>query len=265
MEKVLVAGPWLGEFGWEMFMWQARIRYLQFTGEYDKIVCVIRNGHEMLYDDYCSDFAFLNTQGQKNGWRLDEQKPTIPQPIKYELGFRYGDYETYEPNSRFNFVDQRFISFKKESTRPLYDLVFQCRSTEKLNTSYRNWEKEKWEKVRDTFDGLKIACVGSKEESMHIGGTDDLRGIPLSHLARTLSNSKLLIGPSSGTMHFGSLCECKHIVFTDKSIAFEGRYTNRYRYETGWNPLGTKAIVLDEEGWRPSAETVIKCIERELS
>ena len=264
MAKTLIAGPWLGEFGWEMFMWQARIRYLHFTGDYDKIVCIIRNGHELLYNDYSPDYAFLNEQGEKNGWRLNERKPVIPPLVKAELDFRYGDYTLYEPNSRFNFVDQRFISFKRKSMRPLYDLIFQCRSTEKLNTSYRNWEKEKWEKVRDTFKYLKIACVGSKEESMHINGTVDLRGLPLGYLAETLSNSKLLIGPSSGTMHFGSLCECKHIVFTDKSIAFEGKYSNRYRYETGWNPLGTKAIVLDEEGWRPSVETVIKCIEREL-
>ena len=265
MAKTLVAGPWLGEFGWELFMWQARIRYLHLNGNYDKVVCIIRNGHELLYDDYSPDYAFLNTQGSKNGWRLNEQLPIISPSIKAELDFRYGDYEIYKPNSSFNFLEQHFVSLKKEHTSELYDIAFHCRSTEKLNTSYRNWEREKWEKIRDTFSGLKIACVGSKEESMAIEGTNDLRGIPLKDLAVVLSNTKLLMGPSSGTMHFGSLCECKHIVFTDKSIVFEGKYTNRYRYETAWNPLHTKAIVLDEEGWRPPVETVIKCIERELA
>jgi len=193
MEKVLVTGPWLGEFGWELFMWQARIRYLHSMGDFDKIVCVIRNGHELLYGDYSPDYAFVNIQGHKNGWRLDEKKPEIPSMVKAELDFRYGNYTLFEPGTRFDYKEQKFISFARPPTRPIYDMVFHCRSTEKLGTSYRNWEIEKWNRLRYAFRDLKIACVGSKEESISIEGVDDLRGIPLGYLSEVLSNTKLLV------------------------------------------------------------------------
>lgn len=268
MQKILIAGPWLGEFGWELFMWQARIRYLHFNEQHDKTVCVCRTGHEYLYNDFASEIIFLDLPGEKNGWRLNEQNVSLPfETVRY-LTEKYGDIspsQLLQPGCSFDYKDQKFISFAcKDNGQKSYDLIFHCRSTSKLNTAYRNWETEKWEKLRDNFSGLKIACVGSKEESISIEGADDLRGISLKALAGTLSNSKMIIGPSSGTMHFASLCGCKHIVFTDDKRNF-GQQTNRYRYETGWNPLNTKAIVIDGEGWKPSVETVVRHIERELA
>lgn len=265
MSKILIAGPWLGEFGWELFMWQARIRYLHFKEQYEKTICICRNGHEYLYRDFTSEIIFLDLPGEKNGWRLNEQNIPVPFEIVRDLTEKYDNPTFVQPGCNFDYKDQKFISFaRKDNDENLYDLVFHCRSTAKLNTSYRNWEIEKWSKIRDKFGGLKIACVGSKDESALVNETDDLRGISLERLAGVLSNSKIIIGSSSGTMHFSSLCECKHIVFTDNGLNF-GKQTNRYRYENGWNPLETKAIVIDEEGWKPSVETVIKCIEKELT
>lgn len=268
MSKLMVAGPWLGEFGWELFRWQARIRYLHFNGNFEKTICICRTGHEFLYKDFTSEFIFLDLKGEKNGWRLNEKRVEMPFEIKNDIKNRYEkQYEEIvfvESGYDFNYNEQKFVSFQKNNMKHSYDLVFHCRSTTKLNTSYRNWEIDKWNKIRDIYKNFKIACVGSKDESISIDNTDDLRGISLERLSEVLSGSRLIIGPSSGTMHFSSLCKCPHLVFTDKSIAFDGKYTNKYRYEIGWNPLNTKAIVIDEEGWRPSVETVSRYIEREL-
>ena len=261
--KILLAGPWLGEFGWEIMMWQARIRYLSTQKKYDKIVCITRTGHDLLYRDFADEILFLDIDGDKNGPKLNEQFHSIPSSIldKYR-----GNIEVVSPSSNFNFSGQKFISFHQKHccSYDKYDLLFHCRSTKKLSTENRNWEYDKWVRLIDRFPKLKTACIGSSGESMTISGAYDLRGVPLERLASILSSSKMVIGPSSGVMHFASLCMCKHIVFTDTSIAFEGKYTNRYRYEKGWNPLGAKAIVIDEEGWRPSVETVIGYIEEEL-
>jgi ADP-heptose:LPS heptosyltransferase len=222
-----------------------------------------------LYSDFASEFIFLDLSGEKNGWRLNEKRIEMPSEIKDNIKNKYEkqykEIVFVESGYDFNYNEQKFVSFQKDNSKKIYDLVFHCRSTTKLNTSYRNWETDKWNKLRDIFKDLKVACVGSKGESMAIDNTDDLRGISLEKLSEVLSGSRVIIGPSSGTMHFSSLCGCKHIVFTDKSIAFDGKYTNRYRYEVGWNPLNTKAIIIDEEGWRPSIDTVIKYVQKELS
>jgi len=254
--KILLAGPWLGEFGWELMKWQAHIRKVVSQNKYDMVVCIVRTGHQFLYLDFADEFVFVDKEGARNGWRLNEDKPTISSDIldKYDGN----DIDKIEPFA-VEFEDQEFVKYEMDSIYD-YDLLFHCRSTAKLNTQSRNWPIERWEALRDRFEGLKIACVGSESESVAIEGVEDIRGCGLSKLAAVCNNAKMIIGPSSGPMHFASLCGCPHVVFTDRERRFYTK-TNRYRYEQGWNPFGTKAIVVDNEGWQPSVETVIKAIE----
>ena len=76
--NILLAGPYLGEFGWEIMMWQAHIRHLAKTKKYDKIICLVRTGHEYLYGDFCKDFIFVDNSGIQNGWRLNGKSPEVP-------------------------------------------------------------------------------------------------------------------------------------------------------------------------------------------
>ncbi|MGD0342909.1 MAG: glycosyltransferase family 9 protein [Bacteroidales bacterium] len=260
--QTLVAGPWLGEFGWELFMWQAHIRFL--AHKYSQIVILCRTGHEFLYNDFATECVFVDQEGPRNGWRLNELQPFIPLDVKKYLEGAYKNIDYIIPGQQFDFKDQEFIRFVAESDKQ-YDLLFHCRSTDKLGTAKRNWPVEKWQELQNHFKNRRIACIGSKIESLNIEGVEDLRGISLKNLVGVLNNTKLLIGPSSGPMHLAALCGCSQIIFTDKSLAFEGKYTNRYRYEQGWNPFKTKSIILDAEGWNPSLETVIKFIEQEFN
>ena len=36
--KILLAGPWVGEFGWELFCWQGFLRKL--SKQYDKVITI---------------------------------------------------------------------------------------------------------------------------------------------------------------------------------------------------------------------------------
>lgn len=53
-EKVLVAGPWVGEFGWELFTWQGYIRSL--SEKFDKTIVLSRPSSKFLYTDFCDIF-----------------------------------------------------------------------------------------------------------------------------------------------------------------------------------------------------------------
>ena len=46
MNNILLAGPWVGEFGWELFCWQAHIRWL--SKQFDKTIVISRKGHKFL-------------------------------------------------------------------------------------------------------------------------------------------------------------------------------------------------------------------------
>ncbi|MBV9210830.1 MAG: hypothetical protein JOZ52_09395 [Acidobacteria bacterium] len=78
----------------------------------------------------------------------------------------------------------------------------------------------------------------------------------MSELADVLASSRLILGSSSGVMHFASLCGCPQAVVTAKG--------NKIRYETAWNPLQTPVLIINEEGWKASPSLVIRRVEEFL-
>ena len=80
-----------------------------------------------------------------------------------------------------------------------------------------------------------------------------------------LSAARLAAGASTGGLHLASLCRCPHYVWGSGP---EARWTpwaitNRQRYETVWNPLGTPCRY-DECGWQPPMAHAIDGIRRAL-
>ena len=53
--NVLLAGPWVGEFGWELMCWHGYVRSL--SKYYDKTVCVSTKHSKFLYDDFCDKYV----------------------------------------------------------------------------------------------------------------------------------------------------------------------------------------------------------------
>ena len=51
----LIVGPWVGEFGWELYAWQGYIRALSRNFEHTTIIS--RPGSEALYSDFCDKFV----------------------------------------------------------------------------------------------------------------------------------------------------------------------------------------------------------------
>src|SRR3954469_497149 len=53
--NTLLAGPWIGELGWELFCWQAHVR--KVSENYDKTIVLCKKGHEFLYSDFTDNFV----------------------------------------------------------------------------------------------------------------------------------------------------------------------------------------------------------------
>ena len=110
------------------------------------------------------------------------------------------------------FNEQEFHQYSTDIEYEGYDVVFHCRN--KSTGAERNWGEKKWkELLMELPDNLKIACIGN-DEAFHIEGTKDLRGMDLEDLCILYKNSKLVVGPSSGPMHYASLCGAKHLVWS---------------------------------------------------
>jgi len=69
----------------------------------------------------------------------------------------------------------------------------------------------------------------------------------------------VVIGPSSGTMHYASFCDAKMVGWGDKR-KYTWRQNIRDRYEDIINPFGNPVTVLDDWEWNPPVEEILNAI-----
>ena len=57
----LFAGPWVGEFGWELMSWQGMVRKL--APRYKRVIISCRPESQALYQDFATDFVVHQARG----------------------------------------------------------------------------------------------------------------------------------------------------------------------------------------------------------
>jgi len=260
--KILLAGPYVGEFGWELFCWQAYIRRL--SKDFDKTIVIGRPTNEAMYSDFCDEYIKFDPQSFKteafrcfNAKSAEHLIKSIPhttyQTGNFDIGMHY--HGRLIDSKGWFYSKQEFHKFESDVSDKGYDVIFHCRN--KSVGPERNWGLGKWVELKHLLgDNLKIACIGN-EEAFHVKGTDDLRGIDLSELISIMNNSKMIVGPSSGPMHLASLCGLKHLVWTTEF--------NRSRYTKDWNPFNTEVILHVDGGWDPEPEKIKIIIENQFN
>ncbi len=263
--STLYAGPWVGEFGWELFCWQAHIRYLK--NNYKKVVVACRSGHEVLYEDFANDIFSLDILCEETDmWNCKNYKiPSFEEIFKCRLGnnrwispnkpvLRYDHRHVLDQKPLFNnFKNQKYFKYGNKTKG--YDIIWHGRKTNKNKTGYRNWADSKWSELTSFFKNKRTATIGTINSASMIGG-EDLRGVPLRKLADVLSSSTLIVGPSSGPIHFASLCGCNQVSWYGDPYDDK----NHVRFEKDWNPFNTNVKVIRKKDWDVSVEDVIKLI-----
>lgn len=261
MNNLAVVRPFLGEMGWELLRWQAYIRYKSYS--YYDMVVFCQKGYEYFYEFKNELMAHVIgvkviDPGIPDCWDNDTAKLDY-----YWRPEEFKEADIIVPSKEIccGDIEQEWIKFGEHS-EDFFDVVIHARAEKRNGTEERNWSKDKWEALVDGFRGLKICCIGSKGGSHAIRGAKDMRGISMEPLCNLLASSRTCIGPSSGPIHLASLCGCPHITWSDKKKWMVGdkQATNRERYCTIWNPLGTKVEFIDDEGWNPSVGMVEKTV-----
>ncbi len=115
------------------------------------------------------------------------------------------------------------------------------------NQHYKNWPVANYNALVEALpSNLKIASVGAVEGAHKIRGTDDLRGLPLQSLAAHCGAAQLMIGPSSGTLHFALHCGLPVVTWLQED--------ERYNYFPQWNSLNVPLCCMP--GWQPDPQVV---------
>lgn len=263
-DRLLIAGPWLGEFGWELFAWHGYIRAL--SEYFDETICIARKNSKHLYVDFADevlaydddagvpdmffmpnvtiDANLLNQILQENNIDISD-KQVVWCPAR-KIGQPPFTHHSEEMSFGSLNIKPKYVILENEFKK--YDYVFHIRNRPLRMED--NWAIEKWSKLLKllTINNETVACIGTKKSSGHIPGAEDLRDIPMDELIGVLSNTECCFGPSSGPMHLASLCNTPHVVW---SIMY-----NYERYTNNWNPHKTPNLFLGEHDWHPEPEYV---------
>ncbi|MGW8324107.1 MAG: hypothetical protein ACWGNI_00295 [Desulfobacterales bacterium] len=255
--KTLLAGGWTGELGWLICAFIPAIRH--YSHKFDKIVIVCKKEHELLYKDFSDWFIYHDKKGLPDRWLLNGKKVKIPQAIKEA----YPGATIVEPREKVCMDWKReYFKYGKKVESCKYDLVIHARACTKYSQRSWNWPKPRYRKVLEELKLEKVCCIGT--EAHYIDGTEDKRGIPLSDLCDILASSKVLLSPSSGAAHLGSLCGCPHVIMTSDAWQKQIKGTNKDRYKRLWNPFDTPCKVLQDNNWQPPVEKVVKALGKFL-
>lgn len=217
--KVLFAGPWVGEFSWELFCWQAHVRSI--SKNFDHTVVCSLPGRDLLYKDFADEYIPYIPSNIKAGQRAvenkfegvskDQLRAVVPPGTNWLFGYDVNiDWTEGFPVLH----NQEYIPLG-EPRQQKYDVVFYAREAE--YDTWKNWGRNKWLDLYSRFDSCQsVAWVGDLDYSFATPGArqNDLRGKPLDRLVDILREAKVIVGPPSGLLHLASLCETPRVSWT---------------------------------------------------
>jgi len=258
--KTLFAGPFIGEFGMELFTWQGYIRNI--SREYDRTIISSRKECEFLYKDFYDIFISFDPGSYNcDGYECidNENIPNLHEKFNPDKVYRSLNLNSYI--NLFNNIDQKFVSYKSNEKKIKdIDICINARNFVKgaKTKLERNWDIIECEKLVDFLlkNGLSVASVGLSCSSNYIKNTINLMDIDLYYLSNILSYSKVIVGPSAGIMHFASLCECPQVVWGSDHL--------EKRYKKEWNPFESKVEYLIKNNWDPKYTEIIESINKIL-
>jgi len=257
--KKLVAGPWVGEFGYFLFTWQARLRWLS-KNEYDEVVVVCRPGEEYVFEDFADEILFWNQECP------DSAAGSKCKGFSFTDTYAVEGYDRILPNTRIAhyrwrkkeqpdpcFVDQDYRRFGAELKAERYDVLLHIRTTEKVGQAYKN-AFDGWDLLMDSFKGLKVACIGIKAQAGLLAGADDKRGLPLRELAAVMAAAGVVVGASSGPIHYAALCGLPQVTWVGRPL----RRKSLRRYTHHWNPFEVPVKPFFVKDWNPDTDVIIE-------
>lgn len=252
----LIAGPFVGEFGYELMQWQAYVRGRKKY--YDSVHVVTYPGRDYLYEG-CTVHEHdlqLKDAGYGYGWMPPERISGAGHEIARQLGLR--DYDLFNATllcTRYHKIlcwKQDFRLFKEPPlSGGMRDLAFHFRAIRKEGPDHmKNYAPElAAELVACCVDaGLRVLCVGHPDYSIAPPGAEDCRTVVLRETVRALNSVHAVAGENSGPMHLANLCGKPTILWAQDQW--------RIDYSLRWNPFQVPIYVVANDTVQPEARLV---------
>jgi hypothetical protein len=253
--STLLAGAFLGEFGWHCAVWVPLVR--KYSRKFDRTVIVCRESERYLYEDFCDEFHYHNVSGLADRWFLDGKKTGVPGKVAEA----YPGATLCRPREKkCKKWPREYFRYGQDSLAGRYKIVFHARAMTKYGQSSWNYPVKKLVEVIKILgiDPCECASVGTVGGAWHVPRTVDLRGEDLRVTCSVLAHSGVCVGSSSGAMHLAHLCGCPIVVITGNKWQKSVGGTNKSRYYKLWRAWDTPVKVLENDSWQPCPEKVAR-------
>jgi len=252
----LFAGPYAGEFGYELMQWQGFVRALR--PRYEQVHVLTYPGRDYLYDG-CrvhSHEIDLKNAGYWYGRLSPAEARAMAEAKAAEIGLE--DYDIFNPSllcTRYHkilFWKQEFRLLEEPPlTSKPYDVVFHFRAVQKTGPDHvKNYSSVMADElVRHCLDrGLSVACYGHPAYAYCPAGCVDHRNADLRGTVAAISSARLAVGEASGGMHLANACGKPTLIWG------EGQW--RVDPALRWNPFRVPIYIMTIATWRPAPKDV---------
>jgi len=263
--RVLVAGPFVGEFGHELMDWQAWVRAM--IDRYREVHVITYPGRDFLYPG-CRIHTHeitLETAGYKHGRFTPAQLAEMAHAKARELGLR--DYDVFTPAHLCTQYHRRFVLPAKWVVfeQPpiggeMRDLAFHFRWLHKAGPDQtRNYAQDRCDRLAALCQqhGYRICCLGHPKYSYCPPGVEDLRSDDLRTSTAALCSARLLVGELSGPMHLAQLCGQPILIWADG----QWRLDNCER----WNVFRVPTYIVANDTHQPEPERILESLQAAMA
>ena len=254
--RILVAGPYVGEFGHELMDWQAWVRAQ--VARYDEVHVITYPGRDFLYPGcqvHYHDVA-LETAGYKHGRFSPAQLAAMAHKKAAELGLK--NYDLMTALNICTSYHQKYLlpsKFEQLGSPPaagdVRDVAFHFRQVQKDGPDQsRNYPIEFCDRVVEfcRAQGISFFCIGHPRYAYCPAGVEDRRSEDLAVSVAAIRSARLLAGELSGPMHLAQLSGTAILIWADG----QWRLDNCDR----WNVFRVPTYIVANDTHRPKGEDV---------
>lgn len=259
----LFAGPFTGEFGWELMQWQGFIRSRR--PHYEEVHVLTYPGRDYLYENCHVHEHHIDLRQAGYGYGLLD--PSTGRRMAEESALKIGlkDYDVFDTSllcTQYHKTiwKQKFRLFEEPPLRATpYDAVFHFRAVQKEGPDHaKNYSPALADElVKQCLNrDLSIACIGHPAYSYCPADCDDHRSVDLRRTVAAISSALAVAGENSGPMHLANLCGKPTILWAQDQW--------RIDYSLRWNPFCVPIYVATNTTCQPAPELVCETIVKSL-
>lgn len=260
----LIAGPYIGEFGFELMYWASYV--IGAGARFKKRYIITYPGRDAIYPGWTSVYhdGLLSQAGYGLGRVGPDESKEIVRRFAEREGLRH--YSVFHPWM----VSKRVFKIclpkanwlvlgSELKDAPRHDVVLHFRNILKAGPDDRsNFTNDRAAALAGELQkrGYSLCCIGSPKHALCPPGVTDMRSDDVSSAIRAIRGARVIVGQQSGPTHLANLCGKDVILWA------EGEW--RIAMGRKWNPHNCNIHVVRNDTFNPEPAEIAAKVEQVL-